>query len=162
MGGGGGEEGHRLPPGLASRLRVGAAGRRDTVCPPTWPPSVRADRVTAVSWGSALAMGLGIVTGTEWRVRGFSSTSPANIWEMTAHCLLIQAFFSLPGPPYLFWSRQFLHCLQSCVLSLFLHPVHAPHLALFLLFMSRQFLHCLQSCVCSCTCTFTCTYTCSC
>merc|ERR1719319_443863 len=128
MGGGGGEEGHRLPPGLASRLRVGAAGRRDTVCPPTWPPSVRADRVTAVSWGSALAMGLGIVTGTEWRVRGFSSTSPANIWEMTAHCLLIQAFFSLPGPPYLFWSRQFLHCLQSCVLSLFLHPVQAPHL----------------------------------
>ena len=29
---------------------------------------------------------------------------------------------------HLFWSRQFLHCRQSCVLSLFLQPLQVPHL----------------------------------
>ena len=44
----------------------------------------------------------------------------------------MQAFFNLPGPPYLFWSRQFRHCLQSWVLSLLRQPEQFPHRALFL------------------------------
>ena len=29
--------------------------------------------------------------------------------DITIHCLLMQAFFNLPGPPYRFWSRQLRH-----------------------------------------------------
>ena len=53
---------------------------------------------------------------------------------MRAQDLWTHAFLSLPGPPYRFWSRQFLHSLQSCVRSLLRHPWQEPHLSRFLRF----------------------------
>ena len=41
--------------------------------------------------------------------------------------LMTHAFLSVPGPPNFFMDWQFLHTLQSCVLSRFLQPKQVPH-----------------------------------
>ena len=76
------------------------------------------DEEPSVALGAALA-GIG--------------SSPSCV-AMMMHDRLTHAFFSRPGPPYLFWSMQFLHTLQSWVLSRFRQPRQVPQRERFRLF----------------------------
>lgn len=83
-------------------------------------------------------VGSDLTADTVFTLTSEGAASPGFICVITTHCLFMQAFFSLPGPPYLFWSRQLRHWRQSWVLSLLRQPVQFPHRARFLFLASES------------------------